>query len=122
MKYFALLGLLLVATLPVFAQTTAHTAKFAYTASTDSTTQNPGTVTAFAANGACGTTQTFASVQTGGPASATVANPFTVNLSAPGTYCFYLEAVIGGASSTPSSSVGGSANPFPPTAVTVVVQ
>lgn len=115
-------SLILVIALPAMAAT--HTAAFSYTASADSTTQVPGTVTSYYAQGACGTTgQTFSVLQTGGPASATTASPWANNLPSAGTYCFYLEAVIGGASSSPSTpSVGGTAAPFPPTAVTVVVQ
>jgi len=122
-KILATLTLALLAPIGLAAAQTTHTVAMSYTASTDSTTANPGTVTAFYATSACGTSgQTFAQLAANGPASDTAAAPWKVNLAGPGTYCFYVEAVIGGASSVPSNTSGGSANPFPPAAFTVTVQ
>jgi len=114
-----ILAILAVA-IPAFAA--SHTATLTYTASSDSTTGNPGTVTVYRATGACPASGlgslTFTAVTTTAPSG----GPYTDTLPGPGTYCYYLTATISGATSSPSLTGGGSANPFPPTGVTVVVQ
>lgn len=108
------------------AQTGAHSAKLSWAASADSTSANPGTVAIYQASGACPASGlgslTFATVTTTAAPSATAANPYIVTSLTPGTYCFYLTATIGGATSGPSNTSGGSTSTFPPTSFTVVVQ
>jgi hypothetical protein len=112
--------LVLLLAIPAFAA--SHTASITYTASSDSSIGTPGTVTIYRAVGACPASGlgslTFAQVTSTAPAG----GPYTDTLPGVGTYCYYATATISGATSIPSNTGGGSANPFPPTTFTVTVQ
>lgn len=117
---------LLTVSIPLWAATN-HTASVSFTASADSSTTVPGNTQIYWAQGACptngGVTGITWTEATGvGLPSYTAANPFVIGLPSAGTYCVYVTATIGGAVSNPSNTAGGTAAPFPPTAVTVVVQ
>lgn len=120
MKYIiALLALAL--SLPALAA--SHTATLNYTASPDSTTASPGTVDVYRATGACPSsglgTLTFTKVDT---TPQPPAGSYVDTLPGTGTYCYYLIFNQNGASSAPSNTGGGTANPFPAVLGTVVVQ
>ena len=120
MKRLILLALLLLAS-SAFAQT-SHTATLTYTKSSDSTTANPGTVSVYRAVGVCPASGLGTLTFTMLTSTASPGGTYTDNLPGPGTYCYYLTATISSATSGPSNTGGGSANPFPPVLGTVVVQ
>lgn len=105
---------------------TPHTGSVAFPASSDSTPTNPGTTQIYWAPGACpasglGSLPWNQATASGQP-SYTVLNPYVITLPSPGTYCFYVTFTTGGATSAPSNTAGGSANPFPTGSITVTVQ
>lgn len=104
MKKLLLLAILMAATTAVHAQT-SYSVALAWTASTSSTTATPGTVKVFRAAGACPAsgigTLTYSALTTTAPA----AGPYKDTAVANGTtYCYYLEAVVGSATSGPSNT------------------
>ena len=121
MRYLLTLALaLLVLALPTYAQA-SHTATIPYTASADSTTGNPGTVTIWRAPVACpasGIPTGATALTTTAPASGT----YTDTLPGAGVYCYYLTATISGATSGASNTGGGTALPFAPTLGSVTVK
>ena len=112
MKLFSLIFL---AAVGASAQT--HSVAMTWTASVDSTTGNPGTVTVLRAPGNCTGTPTFTVLTTTAPA----AGPYTDNTVAPGTYCYEVEAVISGATSQPSNLLPAPVQPAAPTKFVIVV-
>lgn len=103
-----------------------HTMSLSFGASPDSTTQNPGTSQIYWAQGPCPASGiaglTWTQATAAGAPSYSLANPYVVNLPGAGTYCAYVTATIGGATSVPSNTASGTATPFPVGAITVTVQ
>lgn len=96
-------------TVPAFAQavkatTTGHQVTLTWTASGDSTTTTPGTVSVYRANEACPATVTttgFSAITT----SAAAGGPYTDSTVTAGTWCYFVTATIGSATSGPSNAV-----------------
>lgn len=118
MKILPLIVFLIAA--PVFAA--SHTATLTYTASSDSTTATPGTVSVYRAVGACPASGLGSLTWTLVTSTAPAGGTYTDTLPTAGTYCYYLTATINGATSAASNTGGGTASPFPPSLGTVVVQ
>ncbi len=113
-KYLAL-GLFLMAA-SAMAQ---HSVTLKYTASTDSTSTNPGSVTVYRAAANCPASGignlTYIKVTTSAPAG----GPYNdTTVTAGTTYCYYLTAVISGQESGPSSTAGVTVLIYAPTGLT----
>jgi hypothetical protein len=102
------------------AQTT-HKVTLSWTASSDSTTATPGTVSVLRASGVCPATGVPATVTTL-TTSAPAGGPYVDSTVTAGQYCYYVTATIGGATSVPSNTSGAPVPTFPPSGLTVVVQ
>ena len=100
-----------------------HSATLTWTASSDSTTTTPGTVTVYRATAACPAsgigTLTYTPLTTTAPAG----GPYVDTAVTVGTtYCYYVTATIGGSTSGPSNTFQAKIPASPPTALTGTVQ
>lgn len=104
MKRFLLLITMLFVATASYAQTT-YSVTLNWAASTSSTPAAPGTVTVYRATGTCPASGLGTLTYTALTTTAPDAGPYTDATVASGsTYCYYAEAVIGGASSAPSNT------------------
>jgi hypothetical protein len=120
MKMLLLLALFL--TIPTFAHA-QHQVTLNWVASTDSTAATPGTVTVYRAAAACPAsgigTLTYTALSTTAPAG----GPYTDTAVTSGsTYCYYVTATIGGATSGPSNTVSGTIPVGAPSSLILVVK
>lgn len=119
-KILAVFAILALAATLAHAQT-SHKVTLSWTASADSTTASPGTVSVLRANGSCPATGVPATVTTL-TTTALAGGPYTDSGVTAGQYCYYVTATIGGATSVPSNTSGAPVPTFPPTGLTVTVQ
>lgn len=110
----------LLATIPAMAA--SHSVQLTWTASPDSTAQNPGTISIFRANATCPATGIGTLSWTLITSTAPAAGPYTDSTVSTGNWCYYVTATIGGATSAPSNTAGGSASPFPPQTLQITIQ
>lgn len=115
MKRIFILGFILFAALSVKAQA-AHSVSLSWTASADSTTAAPGTVTVFRATSACTGTPSFVNLA----ANVAPAGPYSDTTVGIGVFCYYVVSVINGASSLPSNTVQVTVLPSAPTALAAI--
>lgn len=120
-KLLAFVALILAFAIVAVAQTKTHAVTLSWTASADSTSANPGAVSVYRAAGSCPATGVPSSVTTL-TTSAPAGGPYQDTTVTAGTYCYYVEAVIGGVSSAPSNTTGPSVPTFPPAGLTALVQ
>lgn len=101
----------------------SHSVTLTWTASTDSTTANPGTVNVLRATGNCPAsgigTLTYNTLTTTAPAG----GPYVDNSVTSGTtYCYYVTATIGGQTSNPSNTFQSTIPVAPPSSLSGQVQ
>ncbi len=107
----ALLAVALLATASLHAQ---HTVTLSWSASPSSTPTNPGTIQVFRSTGACPASGVPAS-PTSLTSAAPAAGPYVDSAVAPSTtYCYYVEAIISSAESTPSNTTQATVIAFAP--------
>lgn len=120
-KIISILSAVLFAAASMNAQA-AHSVALSWSASSDSTSTTPGTVSVFRATGACPASGisglTFAKIAT----SISAAGPYTDTTVTVGTWCYYVAADIGGAESGPSNTFQAPIIPAAPTALTAIVK
>ena len=100
-----------------------HSVTLNWTASSDSTTSSPGTVNVLRAVGTCPAsgigTLTYTTLTSTAPAG----GPYVDSaVTAGATYCYYLTATIGGATSGPSNTAGGTIPTAAPSTLTITVK
>lgn len=101
----------------------AHSVTLNWTASTDSTTATPGTVSVFRALGACPATGLGTATYTALTTTALAGGPYIdTTVTAGSSYCYYIGATIGAATSGPSNTYSALIPIAPPTITVVVIQ
>ncbi len=98
------------------ASVAGHSVSMTWTASADSTTTTPGTVSVWRASETCPatvstTTPGFTAVTTTAPAG----GPYADTTVTAGTWCYFVTATISGATSGPSNTVQAVLLPLAPT-------
>ena len=123
MKTRILLLTIFVLSLSAHAAAAQHSVTLNWIASTDSTTATPGTVTVYRATAACPASGIGTLTYTALTTTAAAGGPYTDSAVTTGvTYCYYLTATIGGATSGPSNTAGGTIPVGTPTSLILVVK
>ncbi len=100
---------------------TGHSVQLKWTASADSTTTNPGTVTVYRASAACPASGIGTLSYTALTAAAAPAGPYTDSAVTPGTFCYYITFSVGGATSPASNTAQAVILPLAPSVLTVAI-
>lgn len=102
---------------------TSHQVTLRWTASPDSTTATPGTVTVYRATAACPSSGIGTLTYSKLTAAALAGGPYVDTAVTSGiTYCYYVTATIGGLESNPSNTFQGQIPVAAPTTLTGTVQ
>lgn len=101
------------------ASAASHQVTLNWTASIDSTASNPGTVTVYRANAACPATGIGGLNYTALTTTAPAGGPYSDTTVGVGTWCYYVTATIGGATSGPSNAVQAVILPLAPSSLKV---
>lgn len=96
-----------------------HFVNLIWSASSDSTAANPGTVTVYRASGACPATGIGSLSYTALTTTAPAGGPYSDTSVTVGTWCYYVTATIGGATSGPSNTVQAVILPLAPSSLKV---
>lgn len=99
-----------------------HKVTLSWTASTDSTSSNPGTVSVYRATGTCPASGIGTLTYTTLTATAPAGGPYADSTVTAGTYCYYVTATISGATSGPSNTVTAVVPTAAPSGLTAVSQ
>jgi hypothetical protein len=118
----AVSGILLVLS-AIACKAQSHQVTLTWTASKDSNTSSPGTVSVYRAVGSCPAigigTLTYTNLTSAAPAG----GPYIDSTVTAGTtYCYYITATINGATSQPSNTANATIPVFPPIALTIIIQ
>lgn len=92
----------------------AHTATLTWTNSPDTPNTN-----VYRLSGVCPATLTGFTLLTATPVTTATYTDSTIT---PGTYCYYVTAVVGGAESVPSPTVSATVLPASPSAIVIVIK
>lgn len=96
------------------ATATGHQINLTWTASSDSTTANPGTVAIYRANAVCPTSGIGTLIYTAVTTTAPAGGPYNDTTVTAGTWCYYVTATISSATSGPSNTVQAVILPLAP--------
>jgi len=100
-----------------------HQVTLRWTASPDSTTAAPGTVTVYRATAACPASGIGTLAYSKLTATALAGGPYVdTSVTTGSTYCYYVTATIGGLESNPSNTFQGQIPTAPPSTLTGSVQ